>query len=81
MNAMNNGTARQRGTRVIGPLHETLLPRSRPKMRAKIAQTNTKAPKKSTRRSLIFQSDFSVFDLGSLSTNPTLINAKMHSGT
>ena len=79
MKSMNNGKDTQSDTMVTGAFHESLLPRSRPRRIVKIAHTSTRAPRKSTRFSLVFQSELSI--LGNFRTSRTTTNAKAQRGT
>ena len=74
----NNGIEIQSEAMVTGADHEPLAPRSSPRSRSMIAVTSKNAPKKSTRRTLVFQFDASC--LGSFKTIATLIKAAAHIG-
>lgn len=76
---MKSGNEAQREAMVMVADQDTLLPRSRPRSRVNTAQIRTKAPRKSTRRSLVFQPELSL--LGSLRARATLTNARAHMGT
>lgn len=74
----NNGNEIQSEAMVTGADQEPLAPRSNPRSRRIIAATSKNAPKKSTRRSLVFQSDTSC--LGSFKTRATLRKAAAQIG-
>ena len=74
----NNGNETQSETMVTGADQESFEPRSSPRSRRMIAPTSTNAPKKSIRRSLVFQSEDSC--LGSFKTIATLRRAAAHIG-
>ena len=78
INMTKSGNDKDRDAMVIGAFHATLLPRSSPSSRAKTAEISTVAPQKSTRPSLVVQSEFSIF--GSFKTKATAKKATAQRG-
>lgn len=74
----NSGNDIQSEVMVIGADQESFEPRSNPRSRKKIAATSEKAPRKSIRRNLDFQSEDSC--LGSFKARATLRTAAAHTG-